>query len=53
MKIYRYEHEDGGGPFVKPDGWLRFGPKMKIVSLVPGAKYGCPSLKQLLLYFKD
>lgn len=52
MKIYRYEHLDGGGPFVKPDGILRFGPKIKVEPLVSGAIYGCSSFEEIKKYFQ-
>lgn len=52
MKIYRYEYPGGGGPFVKSDGTLHFGSKMKIKPLVPGTIYGCSSLEKLKQYFE-
>lgn len=48
MKIYRYEKEDGGGPFCYPNGSLREKPSSQMDNHYI---YGCSSLAQLTEYF--
>lgn len=51
IKIYRYEHEDGGGPFVKINGQVHSNPELYMSPLKKGAIYGCTSLEKLQQYF--
>lgn len=50
MKIYRYEKEDGGGPFCTKEGILRTSPDVIFKDKI---LYGCISLNSLHEYFKD
>ena len=49
MLIYRYEREDGGGPFCTIEGRMRNDLDAKIVD--DGFKYGCISKRQLDIFF--
>ena len=50
MKIYRYEKEDGGGPFFSLDGISRI--DNKLISNYD-MKFGCTSIEQLLKWFQN
>lgn len=49
MKIYRYEKEDGGGPYFTRDGILRSNPN---IIMNDNTLFGCQSLELLLNYFE-
>lgn len=54
MLIYRYEKEDGGGPFFYKDGTERAVVKDGTpLILRQNMLYGCLSLNSLNLYWKD
>ena len=42
MKIYRYEHQDGGGPFCTIDGKLRIN---KNITYNNNLLFGCSSIE--------
>lgn len=50
MKIYRYEKNDGGGPFCTFNGILRTDPNYEMNDPY---LYGCSSLDGLNSYFKN
>ena len=50
MIIYRYEKEDGGGPFCTKDGYLRTN---KDVYFDDDTLYGCISIDSLNKWFKN
>ena len=50
MIIYRYEKEDGGGPFCTPDGILRTNSEIKFKD---DWLSGCSSKKELVKWFRD
>lgn len=50
MKIYRYEKEDGGGPWCTLDGVVREKPTIKFNDI---GLYGCESLEKLKEYFSN
>lgn len=49
MKVYRYEHSDGGGPFCTFNGLVRGSPDNLIVD--NDCLYGCESINKLNEYF--
>ena len=49
MKVYRYEHSDGGGPFCTFNGLVRGSPDNLIVD--DDCLYGCESIDKLNEYF--
>ena len=51
MKIYRYEKDDGGGPWCTLNGKLRSHPNE--VQMNDPYVYGCSSLEALNDYFKN
>lgn len=51
MKIYRYEHPDGGGPYCSFYGYPR---DMKVhFPIDTSYLYGCKSIEELYKYFKN
>lgn len=52
MLIYRYEMEDGGGPYATYDGYWRFD-KPEIPPMDDGTLSGCLSLKKLKEYWSS
>lgn len=52
MLIYRYEMEDGGGPYATYDGHWRFD-KPKIPPMDDGRLSGCVSFEKLKEYWNE
>lgn len=50
IKVYRYEREDGGGPWFTRQGICRFDPEYSIKNPA-NTLYGCISLEYLEKYF--
>lgn len=51
MRVYRYEMEDGGGPWFTREGSLRDKPTK--IRFNDGVLYGCTSLEELFDYFRQ
>lgn len=51
MRVYRYEMEDGGGPWFTRDGSLREKPVE--IRFSDDVLYGCTSLEELFDYFRQ